>query len=230
MNRKYKAGDKVLIMDRETLGNCFRHEGEDIIIYDNVRYFTITPAMRDRCCGEIDKITEAYYYGDDSSYYELECGYVLPEKMIVGKVNGKIITSLLNNETETGKGINEFCNKFCIMECNKICPLYKFKIRKDNEREITKNFKEGEKVKLVKEGDLKKLGYVRKYEEGGYYYQKELEDGQFYFITNSMLDLLGQEVTIAREYTLNPGVTFYYIEEDGEEVNWNEDLFKEIEE
>ena len=92
-------------------------------------------------------------------------------------------------------------------------------------------FKEGEKVKLVKEKDLKKLGYVRKYEEGGYsYYQKELEDGQFYFVTNSMLDLLGQEVTIAREYTLNPDVTFYYIEEDGEEVNWNEDLFIEVEE
>ena len=45
-----------------------------------------------------------------------------------------------------------------------------------------------------------------------------------------MLDLLGQEVTIAREYTLNPDVTFYYIKEDGEEVNWNGDLFREIEE
>ena len=92
-------------------------------------------------------------------------------------------------------------------------------------------FKEGERVKLVKERDLKKLGYERKDEEYGYYYyQKELEDGQLYFITNSMLDLLGQEVTIAREYTLNPDVTFYYIKEDGEEVNWNEDLFREIEE
>ena len=92
-------------------------------------------------------------------------------------------------------------------------------------------FKEGEKVKLVKERDLKKLGYEKKDEEDGYYYyQKELEDGQFYFITNSMLDLLGQEVTIAREYTLNPDVTFYYIEEDGKEVNWNEDLFIEVEE
>ena len=92
-------------------------------------------------------------------------------------------------------------------------------------------FKEGERVKLVKERDLKKLGYVRKDEEDGYfYYQKELEDGQFYFVTNSMLDLLGLEVTIAREYTPNPNVTFYYIEEDGEEVNWNEDLFIEVEE
>ena len=74
------------------------------------------------------------------------------------------------------------------------------------------------------------MGYERKDEEGGYYYQKELENDQLYFITNSMLDLLGQEVTIAREYTLNPDVTFYYIKEDGEEVNWNEDLFREIEE
>ena len=134
---KYRAGDRVLVIDRETLENCFSHDGENIIIYDNVRYFIITKMMRDRCCGEIDKITEAYYYGD-SSYYELECGYILPEKMIVGKVNGKNITSLLNNEPV--KGINEFCNKFCIMECNKVCPLYNFKIRKDNEREITKNF------------------------------------------------------------------------------------------
>ena len=78
---------------------------------------------------------------------------------------------------------------------------------------------------------MKKLGYVRKDEEDGYYYyQKELEDGQLYFVTNLMLDLLGQEVTIAREYTLNSDVTFYYIEEDGEEVNWNEDLFIEVEE
>ena len=138
MNRKYKAGDKVLIMDRETLENCFDHDGEDVLVYDSVRCFTITKKMRDRCCGEIDKITKAYYHSWDSSYYELDNGYVLPEKMIIGKVNGKTITSLLNNET--GKGINEFCNKFCIMECNKVCPLYKFKIRKDNEREITKNF------------------------------------------------------------------------------------------
>lgn len=86
-------------------------------------------------------------------------------------------------------------------------------------------FKEGEKVKLVKERDLKKLGYERKDEgDGYYYYQKELEDGQLYFITNSMLDLLGQEVTIARDYIPNPNVTFYYIEEDGEEENWNEDF------
>lgn len=33
-------------------------------------------------------------------------------------------------------------------------------------------FKEGEKVKLVKERDLKKLGYERKDEEDGYYVLK----------------------------------------------------------
>ena len=135
---KYKAGDKVLVIDRETLENCFSHDGEDVLVYDNVRCITITSAMRNICCGEVVTITKSYYNSGENSYYELDNGYVLPEKMLVGKVDGKTTASLLNNKTV--KGINEFCNKFCIMECNKICPLYKFKIRKDNEREITKNF------------------------------------------------------------------------------------------
>ena len=135
---KYKAGDKVLVIDRDTLENCFNHEGSDVLIYDNIRCFTTTEMMRDVCCGEVVTITKSYYRSGENSYYELDNGYVLPEKMLVGKVNGKTTASLLNNKTV--KGINEFCNKFCIMECNKICPLYKFKIRKDNEREITKNF------------------------------------------------------------------------------------------
>lgn len=135
---KYKAGDRVLVIDRDTLENCFNREGSDVLIYDNIRCFTITPTMRDICCGEVVEIIKAYFHTGENSYYELDNGYVLPEKMLVGKVNGNTITSLLNNETV--KGINEFCNKLCIMECNKICPLYNFKIRKDNEREITKNF------------------------------------------------------------------------------------------
>ena len=135
---KYKAGDKVLVIDRDTLENCFNREGSDVLIYDNVRCFTITEMMRDVCCGEVVTITKSYYNSGENSYYELDNGYVLPEKMLVGKVDGKTTASLLNNKTV--KGINEFCNKFCIMECNKICPLYKFKIRKDNERDITKNF------------------------------------------------------------------------------------------
>lgn len=141
---KYKAGDRVLVIDRETLENRFSHDGENIIIYDNVRYFIITPTMRSRCCGEVVEIIKDYFHTGENSYYELDNGYVLPEKMIVGKVDGKTIISLLNNEPV--KDINEFCNKFCIMECDETCPLYNFKIRKENEREITKNF-----LKKVKE-------------------------------------------------------------------------------
>ena len=104
--------------------------------------------------------------------------------------------------------------------------------------EKRKIFKEGEKVKLIEEKDLISKGYkkidikkidipiedVELEDIPFYYYKKKLEDGVDYLVTGDIIDFLGKEVVIDREFSPNPFVIFYKIRENNNLV-FNEDLF-----
>ena len=92
--------------------------------------------------------------------------------------------------------------------------------------EKRKIFKEGEKD-LISKG-YKKIDIpiedVELEDIPFYYYKKKLEDGVDYLVTSDIIDFLGKEVVIDREFSPNPFVIFYRIRENNNLV-FNEDLF-----